>query len=466
MMIKQLHKYQLLAALSILFCGLCLSSCGEDFLSTVPDNASTIEEQLNTKEDARKFLNAAYDALSFGNVYGGQFALVSELMADGIDGQNLDGDWNAHYTRSTGIFVGTTRNMMHDGFKAVARANNVLRRLDAISDMSETEKSQFEGEAKFIRAMIHFDLLRFFAQPYGYSSDNSHLGIAIRTTFSTDLVNRSSVADVYAQVISDLESAESLLPANNGNYADQYAAKALLAQVYFQMNDFGQAFAYADEVISNSGNTFDDDHRAKYGFGNTNELIFSLVSTDIGQDNSNGEFRNYFRIDPSTNSASVLSSESIFNASTLDPNDLRGLNWFNQPGEQIFCEKFRIDSIYANPVIHLTEMYFIRAESALENGDTESAVNDLNMIRDRAGLTSLSASASSGQVLQTIRDDRRIELYFENDRLHELKRIAVHDSPDMVIRGADWDCPGMVCQIPDNELTGNPDMEPNPEAGC
>ena len=85
-----------------------LSGCSDDFLEVVPDNASSIEESLSTPQDAREFLNAAYDALSSGSALGGQQGLISELMADGIDGTDLNGDWFAHYTRSTDIFLGTT----------------------------------------------------------------------------------------------------------------------------------------------------------------------------------------------------------------------------------------------------------------------------------------------------------------------------------------------------------------------
>ena len=50
--------------------------------------------------------------------------------------------------------------------------------------------------------------------------------------------------------------------------------------------------------------------------------------------------------------------------------------------------------------------------------------------------------------------------------MHELKRIAIRDTPNLLIRNAPWDCPGMVCQLPDNELKGNPEMESNPQGGC
>lgn len=458
-----LYKYSFGLVLGLTF---FMMSCSDSFLESIPDNASSIEIELSTAADARIYMNGAYDALSSGNVYGGQYALISELMADGVDETDLNGDWFAHYTRTTDIFLGTTRTMMHDGFKAVARANNVLGQLDRISDLSAEQSRIFEGEAKFIRALVHFDAVRFFAQPYGYTADNSHLGIALRTGFTTELVDRSSVAEVYAQIIEDLQAAETLLPSDNGNYASQYAAKALLAKVYFQINDFKSAFDYSNEVIMDSGASLDTLAQAKFGYAPTNEILFRLVSTDINADNANGSTRGYFFVGAGVTVPSVRVSDNMFNAATLDPLDRRGVEWFSSVTGVNFCSKFRLDTIYDNPVIHLTEMYLIRAESAVEEGDNEQGRLDINEIRDRVNLAPLAPGAATNQLIQTIRNERMIEMYFENNRLHELKRQALRDSPNLLIRNAPWDCAGLVCQLPDNELKGNPNMEPNPQGGC
>lgn len=443
------------------------ASCSDSFLESIPDNASSIEEQLNTAADARIYMNGAYDALSSGNVYGGQFALISELMADGIDDTDLNnGDWLAHYTRTTDIFLGTTRTMMHDGFKAVARANNVLGQLDRISDLTNEDRQTLEGEIHFIRALVHFDAVRFFAQPYGYTEDNNHLGIVLRTEFSTELLNRGTVAEAYTLVLEDLKAAELLLPEDNGNYANVYAAKALLARVYFQMNDFQNAFDYANDVILNSGAMLDTLAQAKFGYAPTNEVLFRLVSTDINSDNANGSIRGYFFVGAGVTVPSVRVSNDVFNAATLDESDRRGLEWFSNVSGVNFCSKFRLDEIYDNPVIHLTEMYLIRAEAAVELNDNEQGAMDINEIRERVNKAPLSPSSATNQLIQTIRGERMIEMYFENNRLHELKRQALRDSPNLLIRGAPWDCAGMVCQLPDGELKGNPDMLPNPQGGC
>ncbi len=443
------------------------NACADDFLEVVPDNASSIEESLATPADAREFLNAAYDELSSGNAQGGLQALISELMTDGVDGTDINGDWFAHYTRSTDIFLGTTRSMMDNSFKAVGRANNVLDHLNIIEGLSDSEAKSMEGEVRFIRALVHFDIVRFFGQAYGATSDNSQLGIAIRTSQNTEAVNRSSVQDVYNQVIFDLEEAIKLLPATNDIYANSWSAKALLAKVYFQMNDFENSFDYANDVIENGPFTFDTDFSARYGYGVSTEIIFGLISTQIDSDNANGGYRSYFRPDPSNlGEAAIYPSGDIVDAFQVEP-DSRFAAWFVVgTNGKTFCNKYAFDEVYPNPVLHLTEIKLIRAESAIENGNNDIGVGDLNDIRFRAGLTDISPSSATQALIQRCRSERKKALYFENNNMHELKRQAVRDTPNMLIRNAPWDCNGLVCQLPDNELKGNPEMEPNPQGGC
>lgn len=440
-----------------------MSSC-DGFLEVIPDNASTIGEELNTAQDAREYLNSSYDALTYSSSLGGQFALISELMSDGIENVDLNGDWAAHYNRTTGIFNTSTRSMMSAGYQAVGRANNVLDQLDFITDLSAEDKATMEGEIRFIRAMMHFDLVRFFGQPYGYTGDNSHLGLPIQVTQSTELVNRSPVGEVYNQIISDLKSAIELLPTDNGIYANSWAARGQLAKVFFQMNDFTNAYDYANDVIENGPYSFDSDFSLKYGFGESEEIVFGLISTNVNSDNANGGIRDYFRL--VNNIPAVYTSVAYAGAYTLEPTDMRAAQWLVGDNGKFLCNKFNIDEAYTNPVLHITELKLIRGESAAETNNAPQGVADLNDVRERADLLALSDALAGAPLIQQLRIERHKELYFENNRMHELKRIALRDTPNLLIRDAPWDCAGMVCQLPDNELKGNPDMEANPQGGC
>lgn len=457
---KKSFKYLLLA--------LSFVACNDNFLEYKPDNAFTAEDRISNKTDLLTYLNGAYDALSYSATFGGQFALISELMSDGIDmSRTSNGDWQAHYSRTTDIFLETTRSMMETAFKAVGRANNVLQNMPRITELTDVERKRIEGECKFIRGLVHFETVRFFGQPFGYTQDNSQLGIAPRFTFGADVVNRVSVGEVYSLVIKDLKDAIELLPVNNGNYATSWAAKAMLAKVYFQMNDYQNAYDYANDIIENGGFVMDADFNTKYRAGNeaSTEIIFGLVSTNINFDNSNGGFRDYFKVNVSDNTVGVYASKDIFTEANAN-NDLRGPAWFTEKNGAYICKKFDTENAYTNPLIHLTEIKLIRAESAAQLGQNlDKATADLNQIKQRAGLNAL-VTPPAITIINEARRERHVELYFENNRMHELKRIAVKDNPNLLIRGVIWNCPGMVCQLPDSELKGNPAMLPNPQGGC
>ena len=115
------------------------------------------------------------------------------------------------------------------------------------------------AEARFIRVLCHFDLVRLFAHPYGYTSDNSHNGIIIKTSTDPDPKPRNSVGEVYDFMISELIEISNLLPESNGNYANKYSAHALLAKIYFQTNQLDLAIDQTNEVINSGIYALDND---------------------------------------------------------------------------------------------------------------------------------------------------------------------------------------------------------------
>ncbi len=462
-----LYKYFIISAIALFF-----TACGDSYLAIPPEDNLTLEEFMGTPEKAQQLLNSSYNALRSGNFMGGQMQFMSDLMSDNINGDLItNGDWLAHYTRTTDIFLGTTRTMIHDGGKVAARVNQLIENIDIVQGLSETDRSRMIAEGKFLRALAHFEMVRFFGQPYGYTTNNTHPGISIRTTYGNDTVPRSTVHQVYQQVIQDFTEAMNDLPVSNNGYATSWAAKGYLAKVYFQMNDFTNAYAMANDVIENGGFMLADSID-RFKTGGTTENVFALLSTDFYNDNSGGYFYNIYRPDPSTGFPQAIASKDVWNASLLNPGDYRN-KWFaiNNEGEDnefVTVAKFPVVEVEFNvPLVHLTGLKLIRAESAAEESQNlDQARQDISDIRQRANLSALSASANEASIIAAARFERRLELFGEGNRLHEMKRIAVRNQPDLRIRGAIWDCPGLVCQLPSNELQGNPSLTPNPAGGC
>lgn len=133
-----------------------------------------------------------------------------------------------------------------------------------------------------------------FANPYGFTSDNSHDGIPLRIQASQEALPRATVGEVYAQILSDLEDAKDVLPANNGGYATSWAVKAYLARVHFQMNDFQAAYDYSNEVISGGGFVLDSSVMGRFTSNINTENIFNLISTG-SLNNSGAELGGIYR---------------------------------------------------------------------------------------------------------------------------------------------------------------------------
>lgn len=238
-----MKKYIIIAA-SILTLGLV--SC-EKMLNYPPNGAILAEDALKTPEDAQKLLNSCYDVMA--NVFDGSYQNLSELLSNNL-ATPIGLDFQAVYNKETNFFTPTTNGVYADLYYAIYRCNSLLENFDLIEGLSDADRSRMEAEARFIRAFCHWHVVKIWAQPYGYTSDNSHLGIVIRDKASNEPLARNTVAEVYNFIVSEMEVAANTLPSSNGNYATANAAKAALAMMYFQMRDYNKAIQYSDEVIN------------------------------------------------------------------------------------------------------------------------------------------------------------------------------------------------------------------------
>ena len=447
---------------------LSASSC-EKFLEIPPEGEIPADEALQTAGDVQLLLNSCYDVLRSGKFLGGKIRNLSDLMGDDRNGANLSGNWLSYYAHNTGIFNQETRDLWSEPYIMIYRCNVLLENMDLVADLSADQKARTVAEAKFLRAIGHFELVRMFGQPYGFTPDNSHLGIPLRIEASQVPLPRATVGEVYAQVLADLNDAAPVLPASNNGYATSWAVKAYLARVHFQMNDFQTAYDFADEVITMGGFSLESDVMARFAPTANSENIFDLVSTGT-LNNSGGELANIYRSTNLTNPPSGRINSALYALATADTNDLRGQNYYvlanaGQANELVLLTRFN-ESYFSVPVLHLAEMLLIRGEAAAEIGNLGQAEADVNAIRNRAGLADVTPGLDAASLKLLIRLERRLEMVGEGYRFHDLRRQGVHDSPSLLINGSPWDCNGMTVQLPDEERSGNPTITLNPEGGC
>jgi hypothetical protein len=441
---------------------LMLTACESLLENDLPANQVRAEDAVESAADLQKVLNASYDV--FANSFNGNNQRFAELLADNVTIIGNSGFLVQVYNRSSDFFNSDVGGFYGQPYTAILRANAVLSNLEKLS-LSEAEQNRFEGEAKFIRGVCHFELVKLFAQPYGYTPANSHLGIVLKLSTAIEPLKRNTVAEVYSQIISDLSEAETLLPETNSVYATKFSAKAFLAKVYFQMNDFAKAAAKADEVIGDSPAVFSNDINNRYGTEISSESLFSTVSLSIN-DNRGSVFKDMFR-STNANAPTLRVSDTYYSFLSSNTNDLRS-SWVDTKDYQAITDVHvftKFDSDYMNVcVASLTEMMLISAESHGElNTDLAVAEGYLNDIKDRAGVQLLSGAVAETIIIEA-RNERKKEFAGEGHRLHDLKRIGVQGE-HVEVRGAPWDCSGMVLQFPasENSILG---FEMNPQGGC
>jgi len=430
-------------------------------LDVEPKDEIGQEFALNTSKDVEAALVGAYSDLGDEKFYGGLPFIFSEFLA------NTNAiRWTGTYEELTQPYnqaVLKTNSYVEDvwkfGYSAVNDVNNVL---SAIDKVDEAKKARVEGEAKFIRGAVHFELVRLFAKAYNDGSASTNLGVPIVLTPTTvvdeaSYVSRATVAAVYQQVIKDLTEAEALLPETNGFFAAKYTAAAMLAKVYLQMGDYTSAAAAADRVISSGvytlASTYSGAFPVKQEPGrsatpgpNTPEDIFAMqVNTLTGYN----DFNQFFASSGYGGRGDAAIQTAWIDANYVDGDDRK--NSFYVGGARTFSSKFA--NQYGNvPVIRFAEIYLIRAEANVRLGTSVGAapIDDLAMIRTRAGLTTTSAT------LADILKERRLELAFEGAALHDAKRTATN------VGTIAWNDNRLVLPIPQREIDANNKLIQNP----
>jgi starch-binding outer membrane protein, SusD/RagB family len=253
--------------------------------------------------------------------------------------------------------------------------------------------------------------------------------VVIKTTAATDeaaaseKIARSTVAQVYARVLTDLNTAVTKLPDDNGTRADKYTALAFLSRVYLQMGNYAAARDAANEVIASGAYELAPIPLIPFTNKNTAESIWEIQQNEqnnAGQ--ANDGMATFFASKPGIGRADVRMVTG-FISSFYESFDFRRRDWYYvgtgaRPGNT-YC--FKWNAFEQNlPVIRIAEMYLTRAECNLRLstnvGDTPA--NDLDLIRSRSNASSIAVP-----VLADILNERVRELAFEGLRIHDIKRL-------------------------------------------
>lgn len=439
------------------------------FLERPPDGQLPEEEAFKDEAGLLNFLNGEYTLVGDNDFLGGRIQSLTDALADQLDGSRYSGDYAEIFKRQNSIFGGTRDALYKKGYRIINVANIVLSKMSLVSDAN---KDNVKGQALLFRALAHFELVRLFAQPWGYTADNSHYGIPLRTEIFIGSVQRATVKQVYDQVVADLKEAEGLLPATYlKNYkATKWAAKALLAKVYFQMNDNANAYTYANDVVTNGGLVLDNSYANRFSNGLSTEGIM-VIANEINRYQPGGELRGNFRSDQG-GIPFLNYTNAFYTYATSDPSDVRSAAWYsNTLHAGYFVQKKYNKDYFDLPIVHLTEIKLILAESGAKVGGASlaNAITNINHILTRAyggPARNLLANASAALVVSTAKKERELELVAEGNRFHEIKRIGSGEGLNIDRRNSPWNCNGFILQFPKAEQDAFTSFVLNPEGGC
>lgn len=384
---------------------------------------------------------------------------------------SLSADETYYYSGNTypqfernAIPVADARNLQlwQDSYKVIYYANNIIENIGLLQSGSAAFRDQVKGEAMFTRAFCFFYLTNIFGDIPLVKTTNLKVSAVMA---------RNPQPEVYKQIVDDLKEARTMLT-RDYKYSDEertrpnyYAATALLARIYLYAGMFTEAASMASEVI---------DQTASYELDMDLDAIFQSSSREaIFQFPSNVNSATYVAMDflPGANSGIpnfVLRSQ-LLNA--FEPGDKRRDAWVGEVsyGGNVYAYpgKYRVNPGTPNPsgrieydvVLRLSEQYLIRAEARIRMGQFGDAKDDINAIRQRAGVTPIQAGTEN-TMLQQLVHERQVELFCEwGHRWFDLKRTNQASAVLGTIKPT-WKSTAVLFPVPQQAINTNSKLQP------
>jgi starch-binding outer membrane protein, SusD/RagB family len=427
----------------------------DKYLDLEPSQSISENIALTSDKNVKSVLTGAYSEFAFAGIYGGNLLMNAELL-----GGDNEIQWVGTYIDPRQVFnkamiASNSQASAHwaDSYEVINTVNNVL---SALSVVKAADQDRVEGEARFLRALMYFDLVRFFAEQYKFGVANTQWGVPLVLTPTSEInessfVTRNTVDEVYNQVIEDLTTAAAKLPEDNDVYASSGAANALLARVYLQKGDYAKARDAASTVIEAGFYSLQSTYAEV--FNNDNNTTEDIFATQITPQDRFSAMTEYFSVPEyggRTGDIDILDGHlNLYTAG-----DQRFDLFFVGEGA-IRCGKWNNQYGVVN-LIRLAEMYLIRAEcnTRLSTSIGAPALDDFNAIHTRAGL-----DPATSVTLDDILLERRLELSFEGFKIHDVRRL--HEN----VGSFAYNDPKLVFPIPARELEANPKLKAQQNPG-
>lgn len=469
-----------LSALGLLF----LASCSK-MLDERPQTIAA-ENFYKTPVEIESGLNAIYETVRYLSTFGGFYILQHEINTEYMYGRGSFSPMNT-YQGLDNTNIGRITDTWNNFYKGIRNANLIIQKAP-LANITEAEKLRYIGEARFLRGLYYFHMVRNWA------------GVPLHTEHNMDSINlkKSSPQEIYELIESDLLYAETNLPDNPRlvGTPSKWAAKTVLAELFLTLQKYDLARKAALEVIQSSKYSLvsvsvADDFEKIFGrdANNTSEEIFyfKFSSKVAGQ---GYQYLAYLHATSTSNFppggfATIYSDSLNPFLRDWDRSDLRyRFTWYasniNVKPTTVLCKKFSdrqatMQSAANNdyPLYRYADLllFYAEAEARVNNGPTADAVEKLNMVRRRAyGKPATTADPlidiklidypGADAFIKRVVLERGYETVGEGKHWFDLKRLGIAQQVIQEVEGLTMAEKHLLWPIPPREFNGNTALHP------
>ncbi|WP_241676580.1 RagB/SusD family nutrient uptake outer membrane protein [Flavobacterium pectinovorum] len=442
-------------------CMILLGGCDNFVEVDLPSSQLTASAVFQDRATANAAMVSIYAKMRDEGILSGSVAGISNQMGNYADELvyygDISGTTRNFYNNTLLASNSEVFNWWSSSYNQIYAANAIIEGVNASTALNTVDKNQLTGEALFVRSLLHFYLLNLYGDvPYITTTDYQQNKVA----------HRMPSAELYSHIISDLELAVSLLPedyiSSDRVRPNKSVAMALLARVYLYKGMWAEASNAASYTLNNTGMYTWEANLDAIFLKESTTTIWQFMPRADGQNTQEGETFIFTAPPPSL---VALSTELI---SEFEPGDQRKDHWThaitNGTDTWYHANKYKqksntSSSLEYSIVFRLAEQYLIRSEARAQQGDLIGAKEDLDKIRNTAGLAGTTA-VSQQDILSAILHERRVEFFTElGHRFFDLKRTNHLDDALSSVK-VGWNTTDRLLPLPESELTLNPNLNP------
>ena len=465
------------------------TGCRKELLTALPDNQLAETVSFETPDRFLSLLNGIYSQCKQGNLLGSRYTIFTDIRGEEFINETTNGvtglqTWNHTVVESTN----EVNYIWNAAYQTINSINIYLEGAQANSRNlgNDALLSNYLAEARFIRALCYHSLVLVYCRPYTDGNGNN-LGLPLRIkaerlAIDNDLA-RSSVAEIYAQILDDLNFAETNLPATPASAAiraHKNAAIALKSRVYLGMGKYTEALAEANKIVpaaapfkaaTGVANELQANVKAVFSTPyTTTESIFSFPFTTNNLPGTQNALGYYFNPAPRGNGEYSLNKTGagiVADSVAFAVADDRRQFVFIHTNGKPYLNKYPAgpqSTDYA-PILRYAEVLLTAAEAeARTAGVNQRAVDLLNAVRTRSKGTAYAIAdfADADALVNVILKERRIEFIGEGLRNFDIMRLNQPFAAKATIGEVPASSSIYIWPMPSGELQVNKLCQRNP----